>query len=309
MPGQKFGKRLKELREQSGLSRQEVAEKVGIDPAYLEKLEDGSKVAIPPSGKVIQRLANLLGGDEGELTALAAKLSSSSIIKSRAGKTLAIVTGGVGILLSTCLIVLGLLTFLKPVPTEYEGFYSFYSIWSLHTGGNFSAILVKSADTEINSGPTGSLDTLKVKVSAKNTSDIVFIGTANQTDIGSYLEGVAYQQVTGLRIFPFFQVNTDYHNLGKDKNLVDPASESFWVRSASGTGTQELVWQLEPSQDSLLIVDTNGLQDAEVVFASRSPLTKVSGFGYLLAALILMPLSIILAGLGIKARSFGPFPQ
>lgn len=38
---QRFGERLKELREQNGLTQEKIAEKVNIHPTYVGKLESG----------------------------------------------------------------------------------------------------------------------------------------------------------------------------------------------------------------------------------------------------------------------------
>ncbi|MBI4282896.1 MAG: helix-turn-helix domain-containing protein, partial [Chloroflexi bacterium] len=61
METRKFGTRLKELREQAGLSQRELADKVGVNFSYLSKIESGATP--PPSEKVILRLAEVLDAD------------------------------------------------------------------------------------------------------------------------------------------------------------------------------------------------------------------------------------------------------
>ena len=55
-------------------SLRQVAARVGIEPAYLSKIERG--VFPPPSEEVIVKLAGVLGEDRDVLLALAGKLSS-----------------------------------------------------------------------------------------------------------------------------------------------------------------------------------------------------------------------------------------
>ena len=55
-------------------SLRQVAARIGIEPAYLSKIERG--VFPPPSGEVIVKLAEILGEDQDVLLALAGKLSS-----------------------------------------------------------------------------------------------------------------------------------------------------------------------------------------------------------------------------------------
>lgn len=71
METREFGARIKELREQAGLSQGELADKVKINFTYLSKIESG--VMPPPSEKVILRLAEVLDTDRDELMTLAGK--------------------------------------------------------------------------------------------------------------------------------------------------------------------------------------------------------------------------------------------
>jgi len=67
-----FGKRLRELRIQAGLTQRELAEKIGVDFSYLSKIENG--VLPPPSEKAILRLAEALNADRDELITLAGRI-------------------------------------------------------------------------------------------------------------------------------------------------------------------------------------------------------------------------------------------
>ncbi len=74
----KFGEHIRQARQsiQEGdraFSLRQVAARVGIEPAYLSKIERG--VFPPPSEEVIVKLAGVLGEDKDVLLALAGKLS------------------------------------------------------------------------------------------------------------------------------------------------------------------------------------------------------------------------------------------
>jgi len=58
-----FGKRIKELRKKQG-SQEKVAEKIGISPRYLSRLETGQHF---PSAKILNKLANALDLEVMEL--------------------------------------------------------------------------------------------------------------------------------------------------------------------------------------------------------------------------------------------------
>ncbi len=74
-----FGNHIRQLREalrkeHKSFSLRQVANRIGIEPAYLSKIE--RNVFPPPSEEVIQKLAEMLGEDSDVLLAMAGKLSS-----------------------------------------------------------------------------------------------------------------------------------------------------------------------------------------------------------------------------------------
>lgn len=74
-----FGNYARQLREQRRevnrrYSIRQTAQRIGIEPAYLSKIERGD--APPPSEEMIRRLAADLGEDADVLLALAGKVSS-----------------------------------------------------------------------------------------------------------------------------------------------------------------------------------------------------------------------------------------
>ncbi len=74
-----FGEYIRQAREalqqtDRAFSLRQVAVRIGIEPAYLSKIERG--VFAPPSEEVIVKLAAILGEDKDVLLAMAGKLSS-----------------------------------------------------------------------------------------------------------------------------------------------------------------------------------------------------------------------------------------
>ncbi len=75
----RFGEYIRQVREaihvgDRTFSLRQVAARVGVEPAYLSKIERG--VFPPPSEEVIVKLAEVLDEDKDVLLALAGKLSS-----------------------------------------------------------------------------------------------------------------------------------------------------------------------------------------------------------------------------------------
>lgn len=74
-----FGEYIRQVRERllvtdKGFSVRQVGQRVGIEPAYLSKIERG--VFSPPSEEVIRKLAAELNEDADMLLAMAGKVSS-----------------------------------------------------------------------------------------------------------------------------------------------------------------------------------------------------------------------------------------
>lgn len=83
MNPRKFGATIRALREQRQISLRKFADKVGISPTYLSKVE---RDEFPPPGEeTIKQIAEALGQDPDELLALAGKVSSDlpAIIQQR----------------------------------------------------------------------------------------------------------------------------------------------------------------------------------------------------------------------------------
>ncbi len=83
-----FGEHVRRVREtllaqDRKYSLRQVAERVGVEPAYLSKVERGE--VAPPGEETIVRLADELGEDRDVMLALAGKVSSDlrDIIKAR----------------------------------------------------------------------------------------------------------------------------------------------------------------------------------------------------------------------------------
>lgn len=74
METKQFGVRLRQLRQQSGLSQRGLASKVSVNFTYLSKIENG--VVAAPSKSVTLRLAEVLNADKDELLILAGRIPS-----------------------------------------------------------------------------------------------------------------------------------------------------------------------------------------------------------------------------------------
>ena len=61
---EKFGKRVREIRKQKGFTQEQIAEKIGIEPPNISKLENGAHFPLPEN---IEKLAKALNVDAKDL--------------------------------------------------------------------------------------------------------------------------------------------------------------------------------------------------------------------------------------------------
>ena len=64
-----FGETIREMREAQGMGLRTAAERLGISPAYLSRVERGKER--PPRPELVKRMAALLGGSPDQLFRLA----------------------------------------------------------------------------------------------------------------------------------------------------------------------------------------------------------------------------------------------
>ena len=76
MPALAFGIWLKELRDRRALSLRDVAQRAGVDHAYISRLETGEKES--PSDEVVDKLVSALGASRRDAKILRVFVSHSS---------------------------------------------------------------------------------------------------------------------------------------------------------------------------------------------------------------------------------------
>lgn len=134
-------------------------------------------------------------------------------------------------------------------------------------------------------------DLTAVRINAARTDGgPVFVGLAPRVDVDRYLRGVAHDRVTEVRLVPF-DVRYDEVMGGHQPEL--PTHVGFWARSAAGRGTQQLTWQVQPGQWSLVVMNADGRAGvaAEVSVGVKSP--------------VVLPTAVSVASLGITILSLG----
>lgn len=160
------------------------------------------------------------------------------------------------------------------------------------TSGGY-AIAMKSVDISHAPGwvfSDAGLDAVRVKAHSDRQ---VFIGIARTADVNRYLHGTDHDEVSGLTYHPF-QVGYD-HVDGTAPNRA-PATESFWVESASGTGRLALSWKPRPGNWQAVLMNADGSRgvDAELQLGARTSLLWWLGAALLGAAALAAAITVAL---------------
>lgn len=71
---QSFGKLLKDIRREKGISQRDLADQVGVDFSYISKIENDRMP--PPAADTIIKISNILGVSEEILLANSKKIST-----------------------------------------------------------------------------------------------------------------------------------------------------------------------------------------------------------------------------------------
>lgn len=94
----------------------------------------------------------------------------------------------------------------------------------------------------------GLLDEVRIRVTATDPGSELFVGIGRSADVDRYLSGVAHTEISD------FWTNAVRFVEGQEPGSP-PASQNFWVASASGPGTQTVEW--EPADGSWTVVVMN----------------------------------------------------
>ena len=95
-----------------------------------------------------------------------------------------------------------------------------------------------------------------IRVTANGTADKpIFVGIARQSQIDSYLHGVAHEEVKDFDLDPFTVTTARQRGA---LSPARPAAQNMWAESATGTGPQSVVWQVTKGDWAVVVMNANG---------------------------------------------------
>ena len=125
--------------------------------------------------------------------------------------------------------------------------------------------------------PASWLATIQLEASPESEAP-VFVGIGPREDVSDYLQDVAHDEVIEIS-----NSEATYRSRDGEAQPGLPSGQEFWTASTEGPGSQSLVWDIEPGQWTIVIMNADaspGLA-ADVSAGARSPWFTV-GIGVLL---------------------------
>ncbi|WP_171059459.1 hypothetical protein [Arthrobacter crystallopoietes] len=134
--------------------------------------------------------------------------------------------------------------------------------------------------------PLSELASIRVQVSSVVPGQDIFVGIGEASAVSAYLDGVPHDSmgdfswpIDGERPGTFSGTPGETDSPAGERAPAKPAGEDFWAASASGLGTQEITWDLQPGRWSLVVMNADASRPvwADVQAGARSQLLGPAG--------------------------------
>ncbi|WP_411733803.1 DUF4389 domain-containing protein [Paeniglutamicibacter sp.] len=153
----------------------------------------------------------------------------------------------------------------------------------------------------------GDLASIHVRVANVVPDQEIFVGIAEASDVEAYLQDVARSSLGDTTLSSADQwpgrmswLKDNERTTAGNRVPAAPGEQDFWTASASGPGSQEISWDLEPGRWALVVMNADASAPVwvDLQAGARSDLLGPIGTGLLVAGLIALVLGIPLLLLG-----------
>lgn len=219
------------------------------------------------------------------------------------GRILAVVVGSVMAMTSLGLLSGGAALYVADNVLRNDDGYLMSSAATLESPG----LAVTSRSVELETDPAGVdlarrwLGTVRI-VARSQTPDDVFVGVAPSSDVDAWLDGVAHSTVVEA---PGGDGDPDTAFIDGDTAALPPGDETFWVASAAGEGRQELTWEPEDGDWTVVVAATEGTAPVvtRVAVGAEVPVLDNVAAGLVVAGALLLPLAALVLWLAVRRRT------
>jgi hypothetical protein len=148
----------------------------------------------------------------------------------------------------------------------------------------------------------------RMRAESNDASVPIFIGVGRAGDVSEYLSDVEHDVVNDI----------EFDNLSIDKTLVPgdrqpdpPIEETFWVESISGTGEQELNWEVRSGAYRFVLMNADGSPgvDVEAKFGLKIPYAMQIAIGLMIVGVIVVLAGVLIILVAARSSPKPPPPQ
>jgi hypothetical protein len=217
-------------------------------------------------------------------------------------RTLLVILGSILILLGGCLLVAGGIGLWAHEQGDADGY---------HTAGPESlttdsfALSAPSLDVNI-AGPdelyaNDLLGDVRISIESTNAQTPLFIGIGPAADVARYLDGVGHAEMADFDVDPF---KVTYVPRPGGAPTADPAAQTFWVASDTGTGPRTLDWDVADGNWAVLVMNADGSQgvDTNASVGATLPILQPIAITALVVGGILLIIGIAIVVLTVATR-------
>jgi hypothetical protein len=145
----------------------------------------------------------------------------------------------------------------------------------------------------------GVLGKVRVRVTPATSESALFVGIGRSADVDRYLARVGYT------VIDEFWGDED-HTVSGSTPASPPGGQDFWAASATGPGTQTVVWDPKGGSWSVVVMNADGRPGIDVGgdLGARIPALPWIGLGLLAAGAVFMAGGgLLIAGALLRRRS------
>jgi len=225
-----------------------------------------------------------------------------------AGRIIAVVVGVIVGLIAIGFLVAGtFLTIGSALTAEDDGY---FDTSPRRFGTETVAITTEEADLAADPAPPDRLwdfIDLSVRFRFEGLGEEVFLGVADETDVNDYLGSAAYEQVREIR--PGEPVR--YRTFSGGDVIEPPAEQDFWVAAASGSGSQELVWDVTSGTWVVVLMNADGSPGvvADVAVGAKSGVVLPIGIAMLAFGVLVFVVAVVIILLAALVGRGGEAPK
>ncbi|HEX9260609.1 MAG TPA: hypothetical protein VF855_13805 [Acidimicrobiales bacterium] len=141
---------------------------------------------------------------------------------------------------------------------------------------------------------------IAVRAQDRAADSEVFIGVGRKDQVDAYLTAVAFDEITDIEPEPFAATTTAHAGAGSPGA---PASETFWIEKAQGTGEQRVDWDLEDGDFKVVVMnaDAASLVDVRSGFEVEIPWMFPAGVSLIVAGALVLLIGFAMVVGGIKS--------